>query len=66
MRLEVPTCTYWKAPIIWEGMFDPTVFDQTHAEHGSSVALTVFAVGRLVPHQIKLSCGIRTFGWEPS
>lgn len=49
VRLEVPTCTSWKAPIIWEGMFDPKLYDQTHREYGSSVALTVFAVGRFVP-----------------
>ncbi|TNM90775.1 hypothetical protein fugu_003064 [Takifugu bimaculatus] len=46
VRLEVPTCTPWKAPIIWEEMFDPKLYDQTHAKHSTSVALTVFAVGR--------------------
>uniref|UniRef100_A0A8C4DIE6 Alpha 1,3-galactosyltransferase 2 n=1 Tax=Dicentrarchus labrax TaxID=13489 RepID=A0A8C4DIE6_DICLA len=35
-RRDVQTCTSWKAPIIWDGM------------EGSSVALTVFAVGRFV------------------
>lgn len=49
VRLEVQTCTSWKAPIIWEGMFNPTLYDQTHVKHGSSVAVTVFAVGRFVP-----------------
>ncbi|XP_031704617.1 N-acetyllactosaminide alpha-1,3-galactosyltransferase-like [Anarrhichthys ocellatus] len=38
--------TSWKAPIIWEGMFDPNLFDQKHIQSQSSVALTVFAVGR--------------------
>lgn len=33
-------------------MFNPKVYDQTHMDHGSSVALTVFAVGRLVPHEV--------------
>ncbi|XP_056294262.1 alpha-1,3-galactosyltransferase 2-like isoform X1 [Pseudoliparis swirei] len=45
-RPDVLTCTYWKAPIIWEGMFDPDLYDQMHKKAGSSVALTVFAVGR--------------------
>lgn len=47
-RPAVQTRTYWKAPIIWEGMFDPNLYDQKHIEGQSSVALTVFAVGRLV------------------
>lgn len=42
------TCTPWKAPIIWEGMFDPNLYDRAHQKGGTSVALTVFAVGRLV------------------
>lgn len=47
-RSDVQTCTPWKAPIIWDGMFDPDLYDRTHQKAGSSVALTVFAVGRLV------------------
>lgn len=47
-RRDVQTCTQWKAPIIWEGMFDPKRYDQAHKKEGSSVALTVFAVGRYV------------------
>lgn len=47
-RSDVQTCTSWKAPIIWEGMFDPKMYDQMHKKEGSSVALTVFAVGRFV------------------
>uniref|UniRef100_A0A3Q2QVZ7 Alpha 1,3-galactosyltransferase 2 n=1 Tax=Fundulus heteroclitus TaxID=8078 RepID=A0A3Q2QVZ7_FUNHE len=46
-RSDVQTCTSWNAPIIWEGMFNPGHYDQTHRSEGSSVALTVFAVGRL-------------------
>uniref|UniRef100_A0A3B3V9U8 Alpha 1,3-galactosyltransferase 2 n=1 Tax=Poecilia latipinna TaxID=48699 RepID=A0A3B3V9U8_9TELE len=46
-RNDVQTCTSWKAPIIWEGMFTPSHYDQIHRNKGSSVALTVFAVGRL-------------------
>ncbi|XP_058488037.1 alpha-1,3-galactosyltransferase 2-like isoform X1 [Solea solea] len=45
-RDDVQTCTYWRAPIIWEGMFDPEIYDETHKKKGSSVALVVFAVGR--------------------
>lgn len=45
-RQGVQTCTQWKAPVIWEGMFDAALYDQTHMKKGSSVALTVFAVGR--------------------
>lgn len=60
VRLEVQTCTSWKAPVIWEGMFDAKLYDQTHVDHASSVALTVFAVGRLVLQEL------RTFISEPS
>ncbi|XP_049893960.1 alpha-1,3-galactosyltransferase 2-like isoform X2 [Epinephelus moara] len=45
-RPDVQTCTSWNAPIIWEGMFDPDLYDQAHKMKRSSVALTVFAVGR--------------------
>ncbi|KAK2853692.1 hypothetical protein Q5P01_006353 [Channa striata] len=45
-RPQVQTSTYWKAPIVWEGMFDPELYDQSHVQLQSSVALTVFAVGR--------------------
>lgn len=45
-RMDVQTCTEWTAPIIWEGMFDPDSYDQEHKKKHSSVALTVFAVGR--------------------
>uniref|UniRef100_A0A3B3D1T3 N-acetyllactosaminide alpha-1,3-galactosyltransferase-like n=1 Tax=Oryzias melastigma TaxID=30732 RepID=A0A3B3D1T3_ORYME len=36
----------WSAPIIWELMFDPRLYDEAHKLAGTSVALTVFAVGR--------------------
>ncbi|KAL4622556.1 alpha-1,3-galactosyltransferase 2 [Arapaima gigas] len=45
-RTDVQTCTYWGAPIMWDGMFNSTVYDQEHRGRGTSVALTVFAVGR--------------------
>uniref|UniRef100_A0A3B5ARN9 Alpha 1,3-galactosyltransferase 2 n=1 Tax=Stegastes partitus TaxID=144197 RepID=A0A3B5ARN9_9TELE len=45
-RAAVKTSTSWNAPIIWEGMFDPQFFDQKHIQENSTVALTVFAVGR--------------------
>ncbi|XP_070687716.1 alpha-1,3-galactosyltransferase 2-like [Pempheris klunzingeri] len=52
-RPEVQTCTSWKAPIIWEGMFDPNLYDQKHIQGQSSVALTVFAVGRYLEAYLK-------------
>lgn len=45
-RQDVQTCTFWKAPVIWEGMFDSDLYDEEHKKLNSSVALTVFAVGR--------------------
>lgn len=45
-REDVQTCTYWEAPIIWDGLFDPDYYDREHKRLGSSVAVTVFAVGR--------------------
>ncbi|XP_029000887.1 alpha-1,3-galactosyltransferase 2-like [Betta splendens] len=45
-RPAVETRTSWNAPIMWEGMFDPNLYDQAHVELQTSVALTVFAVGR--------------------
>lgn len=47
-RNDVQTCTAWKAPVIWDGMFDPDAYDHAHQQKGSRVALTVFAVGRSV------------------
>ncbi|XP_040890344.1 N-acetyllactosaminide alpha-1,3-galactosyltransferase-like [Toxotes jaculatrix] len=52
-RRDVQTCTSWKAPIIWEGMFEPDLYDQMHKREGSSVALTVFAVGRYLDAYLK-------------
>ncbi|RVE74189.1 hypothetical protein OJAV_G00019470 [Oryzias javanicus] len=46
IRYDVPTRSPWNAPIIWELMFDPDLHDETHKLAGTSVALTVFAVGR--------------------
>ncbi|XP_072308727.1 N-acetyllactosaminide alpha-1,3-galactosyltransferase-like [Eucyclogobius newberryi] len=45
-RLNVQTCTIWNAPIIWDGMFDAALYDEAHKRKNSSVALTVFAVGK--------------------
>ncbi|KAM9766085.1 alpha-1,3-galactosyltransferase 2-like isoform 1-T2 [Menidia menidia] len=45
-RPAVETKTSWNASIIWELMFDPKLYDQVHRERNTSVALTVFAVGR--------------------
>ncbi|XP_028432369.1 N-acetyllactosaminide alpha-1,3-galactosyltransferase-like [Perca flavescens] len=52
-RQEVETRTSWQAPIIWEGMFDPKLYDQKHIQKKSSVALTVFAVGRYLDAYLK-------------
>ncbi|XP_074478833.1 N-acetyllactosaminide alpha-1,3-galactosyltransferase-like [Sebastes fasciatus] len=52
-RQEVETRAPWKAPIIWEGMFDPNLYDQKHIQNQSSVALTVFAVGRYLDAYLK-------------
>lgn len=45
-RSDVQTCTTWRAPIIWDGMFNTELYDEAHKRDKSSVALTVFAVGR--------------------
>ncbi|CAI5644702.1 unnamed protein product [Oreochromis niloticus] len=52
-RPSVQTSTSWNAPIIWERMFDPDLFDQKHIEEKSSVAITVFAVGRYLDAYLK-------------
>ncbi|CAL9704909.1 unnamed protein product [Knipowitschia caucasica] len=53
-RSDVQTCTKWKAPIIWEGMFDARLFDEAHKRKGSSVALTVFAVGKYLDAYLEI------------
>uniref|UniRef100_A0A3P9IT32 Alpha 1,3-galactosyltransferase 2 n=1 Tax=Oryzias latipes TaxID=8090 RepID=A0A3P9IT32_ORYLA len=45
-RPEVNTRTSWNAPIVWELMFNPDLYDRHHQEAKTTVALTVFAVGR--------------------
>ncbi|GAB1288948.1 Alpha-1,3-galactosyltransferase 2 [Apodemus speciosus] len=45
-RPEVPTCTSWGAPIIWDGTFDPHVAEQKARRQNLTIGLTVFAVGR--------------------
>ncbi|KAK7919228.1 hypothetical protein WMY93_010512 [Mugilogobius chulae] len=52
-RTAVETQTAWKAPIMWEGMWDPLVYDRVHMENQSSVALTVFAIGRYLDAYLK-------------
>ncbi|KAJ8388974.1 hypothetical protein AAFF_G00125350 [Aldrovandia affinis] len=52
-RNDVETCTSWGAPIIWEGMFDPDVYDKHHKKMDTSVALTVFAIGRYLEIYLK-------------
>lgn len=45
-RSAVQTQTAWKAPIMWEGMWEAIDYDRIHQENKTAVALTVFAVGR--------------------
>lgn len=45
-RKQVQTRTSWNAPIMWEGIWEPLDFDRAHFENQTTVALTVFAVGR--------------------
>ncbi|XP_063063992.1 alpha-1,3-galactosyltransferase 2-like isoform X2 [Engraulis encrasicolus] len=45
-RQDVETCTPWRAPIMWDEMFQSDVYEKYYSEKGTSVALTVFAVGR--------------------
>uniref|UniRef100_UPI0037E85FD6 N-acetyllactosaminide alpha-1,3-galactosyltransferase-like n=1 Tax=Semicossyphus pulcher TaxID=241346 RepID=UPI0037E85FD6 len=52
-RPDVQTNTSWKAPIIWEGMFDPNLYDRDHIDSQTPVALTVFAVGRYLDAYLK-------------
>ncbi|KAF7652221.1 hypothetical protein LDENG_00099730 [Lucifuga dentata] len=52
-RPAVQTSTVWNAPIIWEGMFDPNLFDQKHRKQNTFVALTVFAVGSYLDAYLK-------------
>ncbi|XP_059211730.1 alpha-1,3-galactosyltransferase 2-like [Centropristis striata] len=47
------TRTSWNAPIMWDGMFDPNFYDQQHIRSKTSVALTVFAVGRYLDAYLK-------------
>ncbi|XP_072100942.1 alpha-1,3-galactosyltransferase 2-like [Mobula birostris] len=44
-RTDVQTCTSWNAPIIWEGTFNPTDFDEMYKKKDTVIGLTVFAVG---------------------
>lgn len=45
-RPDVQTSTHWGAPILWEGTFNTTLIDEEHKTAGSTVAATVFAVGK--------------------
>ncbi|CAL1604649.1 unnamed protein product [Knipowitschia caucasica] len=52
-RLDVPTRTPWKAPIMWEGIFRGELYDRAHLAANSSVALTVFAIGSYLEAYLK-------------
>uniref|UniRef100_A0A8C8DTB8 Uncharacterized protein n=1 Tax=Oryzias sinensis TaxID=183150 RepID=A0A8C8DTB8_9TELE len=43
---EVKTRTSWNAPIVWELTLHPDLYDRRHQEAKTTVALTVFPVGR--------------------
>uniref|UniRef100_W5LZA7 Alpha 1,3-galactosyltransferase 2 n=2 Tax=Lepisosteus oculatus TaxID=7918 RepID=W5LZA7_LEPOC len=52
-RTDVQTCTYWRAPVIWDGMFNPEYYDVFYRKQNTSVALTVFAVGKYLDTYLK-------------
>ncbi|KAK5600629.1 hypothetical protein CRENBAI_001359 [Crenichthys baileyi] len=52
-RPGVQTQTSWNAPIMWELMFDNNLFDRQHKKANTTVALTVFAVGRYLEAYLK-------------
>lgn len=52
-RPDVQTSTHWGAPILWEGTFNAALFDEAHKMEGSSVAVTVFAVGKYLEVYLK-------------
>ncbi|XP_062379504.1 alpha-1,3-galactosyltransferase 2-like [Sardina pilchardus] len=52
-RTDVQTSTSWGAPIIWDGMFIPEAYEQIHRTAHTSVALTVFAVGKYLDVYLK-------------
>lgn len=52
-RPYVQTVTSWRAPIVWEGTFDPNIHDQMHIQRNTTVAVTVFAVGRYLEAYLK-------------
>uniref|UniRef100_A0A3B3TSH4 Alpha 1,3-galactosyltransferase 2 n=1 Tax=Poecilia latipinna TaxID=48699 RepID=A0A3B3TSH4_9TELE len=52
-RPHVQTQTSWNAPIMWELMFDNNLYDRKHKEANTTVALTVFAVGRYLEAYLK-------------
>ncbi|XP_030629940.1 alpha-1,3-galactosyltransferase 2-like [Chanos chanos] len=45
-RTRVLTRTNWNAPIMWEGMYNPKLYDEYHKTRGTTVAMTVFAAGK--------------------
>lgn len=59
-RPDVRTKTSWDAPILWQGMFNPSIYDTIHIQLESSIAVTVFAVGRFVPLGRSLICDYMT------
>ncbi|XP_013374990.1 PREDICTED: alpha 1,3-galactosyltransferase 2 isoform X2 [Chinchilla lanigera] len=52
-RPDVLTCTSWKAPIIWDGTFDPDIAQREVRRQNLTIGLTVFAVGRYLEKYLK-------------
>uniref|UniRef100_A0A3Q3K4Q4 Globoside alpha-1,3-N-acetylgalactosaminyltransferase 1, like 4 n=1 Tax=Monopterus albus TaxID=43700 RepID=A0A3Q3K4Q4_MONAL len=47
-RTDVVTVTPWLAPVVWEGTFDPVLFDSIYKQKNITIAATVFAVGKYI------------------
>eukprot|EP00062_Callorhinchus_milii_P012690 gi/632960002/ref/XP_007895947.1/ PREDICTED: alpha 1,3-galactosyltransferase 2 isoform X2 [Callorhinchus milii] len=52
-RKDVQTCTHWKAPIIWEGTFNPEYYNKEYRKQNVIIGLTVFAVGNYLDLYLK-------------
>ncbi|XP_067328043.1 N-acetyllactosaminide alpha-1,3-galactosyltransferase-like isoform X2 [Anolis sagrei] len=50
---EIPTLTYWSAPIIWDKTFNKSVLEDYYKKHHVTVGLTVFATGKYLDKYLK-------------
>ncbi|KAJ8406688.1 hypothetical protein AAFF_G00296040 [Aldrovandia affinis] len=46
LRTDVLAVSPWLAPIVWEGIFEPEIIDNTYKYLNLTIATTVFAVGK--------------------